>query len=209
MQYINRNSIKNTFAHTWYMYPVGVALVSMIWIWSFYAFHQPSSHQKINIFFATDVRDDSFLKEIQNKHYDKEKLREVSHSYSLPGNAIFVQKLQIALTNTDMMILDEETLSGFKNSYGEQLVEISTYIKDNYLSNTHTYYDFDSKNYGIIIKEKNSTCYLSKYMTFDEEKDYYLVLNQASTNLGKVTSEDNSYYDNALTYMDYLLEGKL
>ena len=209
MQLLNKGAIKNTFAHTWYMYPIGIALVSMIWVWSFYAFHLPSSHQKINIFFATDVKNDSFLKDIMNKHYEKEKLREVSETYSLPSGTLFVQKLQIALGSTDIMVLDETTLGGFQNQYKDQLVEFTSYIKDNYLTSSHTYYDFDGKNYGILIKEKNSTCYLTNYMTFDEEKDYYLVLNQASTNLGKVTSEDNAYYDNALTYMNYLLEGNL
>ena len=209
MQLLNKVAIKNTFAHTWYLYPISVGLVTAIWVWSFYAFHQPSAHQKIDVFFSTEVRSDSFLKDIMNKHYEKEKLRDVSHSYSLPSAVGYYQKLQIALSSSDILILDENTLSGFSNQYRDTLVEINDYIKTNYLTSEHTYYNFDEKNYGILIKEKNVQSYLSSYMTFDETQDYYLVLNQASMNLGSVLEESNAGYDNALTFMNYLLEGNV
>ena len=209
MQNFNKKATINTFSHTWYVYPLSIALIAGLWIWSYHAYHLPSAHQKINVFFASDVRNDSFLKSIMNKHYDKEKLREVSTSYSLPTGTLYYQKLQIALVESDILILDENTLSGFANKYQEQLVEITTDIKDTYLTSDHEYYQFNSKDYGIIIKEKNVICYLNEYMTFDENQNYYLLLNQSSTNLGKIKGDDNAYYDNALTYMDYLLEGNI
>ena len=209
MQLLNKTAIKNTFAHTWYLYPISIGIISAIWVWSFYAFHLPSAHQKIEIFFSTEVRSNAFLTSIMNKHYEKEKLREVSHNYSLPSGVAYYQKLQLALSSSDILVLDEGTLSGFANQYQDTFVEINDYIKINYLTSEHTYYNFDEKNYGILIKEKNAQSYLSNYMTFDETQDYYLVLNQASTNLGSVLDEGNADFDNALTFMDYLLEGNI
>lgn len=209
MQILNKNAIKNTFAHTWYLYPISIGLIVGIWVWSFHAYHLPSAHQKIDVFFSSEVRNGDFLKSIMNKHYEKEKLRDVTYSYSLPTGATYYQKLQIAISNSDMMVLDKNTLEGFANQYQGTLVEITNDVKTKYLTSEHTYYQFNSKDYGILIKEKSVVNYLSNYMTFDEEQDYYLVLNQASKNLGSIYDEGNAYYDNALTYMNYLLEGDL
>ena len=43
----------------------------------------------------------------------------------------------------------------------------------------------------------------------NEEKDYYITFSPASVNTGKMYNEDNAYYDNALTFMNYLLLGNL
>ena len=45
-----------------------------------------------------------------------------------------------------------------------------------------------------------------QYMTFYND-DYYLVITKASTNTGKLYNEKNEYYDNALTIVNYLMEG--
>jgi len=209
MQLFNKSSIKKSFVYTWYLYPIAIAIIVVLWIWGFSAFHAPSAHQELAIFFAANVHNDSFLVSIMNNHYEREKLRSITSSYSSVGSAGFVDKLKIAMNNADIMILDEDTLGGFIHYYDQTLVEFSDYVKDNYLDSDHNYYKFDDKDYGLLIKEKGVECYLNNYMTFNEEKDYYLVLNLASSNLGSIINENNAYYDNALTYMNYLVEGNL
>ena len=208
MQLLNKKAIKNSIAHTWFLYPISIGLVTAIWMWGFYAFHQPSNHQKLTIFFATDINNESFMNSIMNKHYDKEKLRLINPSYTLPNNIAYYQKLQIALSNADMLILDETTLSGFEHQYANQFTEMNDYVKG-YLKDQKSFYQFEGKDYGVLIKQKETQCYLNSYMTFDEAQNYYLVLTASSTNLGARYDEANAYYDNALTYMSYLLEGDL
>ena len=209
MQVFNKTSIKNTFAHTWYLYPVAIALVSVIWIWSFNVYHQPTTHQKLNLFFSTEIHNESFLNDIKNDHYEREKLREVTPSYALPTSVGYYSKLQVALSNSDLLILDETTLAGFEHQYETSFVKINDYIKNNYLNNDYTFYKFNEEDYAVLIKEKETTHYLSSYMTFDESQNYYLVLSSSSKNLGPVLDEGNAYYDNALTYTTYLLTGDL
>lgn len=204
MQKINKTSILRILAHTWYTYPLVAILITLVWLWGFQAFHQPSNHQRLNIFFATEVKNESFLKDIL-KNYDREELREITPSYALPTAAGFTTKLQLAINTADLLILDEKTMFEFNDHQENFFVEMDSYIKETYLSSEDTYYDYQDKSYGVLLKNKESEHYLQNYMEFDETKNYYIALSVASKNLGKVLDEYNAHYDNALTIMKYLI----
>ena len=95
MQIINKSSVKKSLTYTWYLYPISAALLALLWLWSFQAYHQPSAHQKLNVFFATDIKNEGFIKDILKK-YDPENLRQVNPSYSLPDGVGYYQKLKTA-----------------------------------------------------------------------------------------------------------------
>ena len=204
MQLFNKESVKSTFTHTWYLYPLLVALASVLWLWGFQAYHQPSAHQKLIMFFASEVKKNSFANKIMNDHYDRETLRQIDLFYGLPTSAGYRQKVNIYLNSSDFLILDEGTLGDLTDREGTFFVSMDSYIKE-YVPTTVTYFSKNSKDYGIRIKEKNTVSPLSEYMTFDETKDYYLFLSVTSKNLGKYYDDNNEKYDNALTYMRYLL----
>ena len=204
MQKYNKASIAKTFVHTWYIYPITAIIITLLWLWGFQAFHQPSTHQKLNIFFATEIKNESFLKDILKK-YDKEDLREITPSYSLPSGVGYTTKLQVAINNADLLILDEKTMFDFNGHQDNFFVEMSPYIKETYLSNEDSYYDYEEKSYGVLLKNKEQEHYLKQYMEFDETKNYYIAISIASKNIGKVIDENNAHYDNALTIMKYLI----
>lgn len=204
MQKINKTSIGRIFAHTWYIYPITAIILTLLWLWGFQAFHQPSAHQILNIFFATEVKNESFLKDILKK-YDKEDLREITPSYSLPTGVGYTSKLQIAINSGDLLILDDKTMFDFNGHHQNYFIEISSYIKETYLSNDDIYYTYEDKSYGVLLKNKESEHYLQHYMDFDESKDYYIAISLASKNIGKALDENNAHYDNALTIMKYLI----
>ena len=116
----------------------------------------------------------------------------------------FTTQLQVAINTADVIILDETTLNGFKDHYQNYFVEIDDYAKS-YLTSEDTYYHDNSKDYGVLLKSKNTEHWLNQYMVFEEDKDYYITLSVASKNLGKITSEENAYYDNALSVMKFLI----
>ena len=205
MQSINKSSVSKIFSHTWYIYPLSIIIIALIWLWAFQAYHQPSSHQKLELFFASDINDETFIKSILNK-YDKEKCREINPSYCLPTKAGYTSKLQIAVNNADLLILDETTLKGFDGHDDNYFVEIKDDIKNEYIETTASYYSYEEHKYGVLLKESGVAHWLDKYMTFLEDSNYYICLSIASKNLGKITSVDNSYYDNALTIINYLLK---
>lgn len=204
MQLINSSSIKKTFAHTWYLYPIAIAITAILWLWGFQAFHQPSAHQSLTIFFASEVKDSTFTTHILNQ-YEKEDLREIKISYSLREGAGFTTKLQLAINTGDLLVLDEKTLSEFNGHQSDFFTEITSEVKNQYYPNSYTYYSDDGKDYGIFLKGKGENHYLNSYMNFDENEDYYIVLLVGSQNLGKITSLENEHYDNALTVVNRLI----
>ena len=211
MQLYNKEMGKKIFSHTWYIYPLAIGLIVVLWLWGFEAFHQPSAHQSLTIFFASQIKKDSFAKEIRVNHYDRENLREVSVPNALPSSTGFVSKLDMYLSHSDILVLDEKTIDDFKNYKDRFFVDIPQDIQNEYYSEFTDYYLYEDEehvthSYGIRIKKKGEASYLDDYMTFDSGYDYYACLSLSSQNLGKISGENNSRYDNALTFMKYLLK---
>ena len=208
MQLISKTSTKKTFAHTWYVYPIVGTLLTLLWIWSFQAFHQPSTHQKLNMFFATEIRNEKFINNILEK-YAKEDLREITPSYCLPSKGTtYESKLNLALNvqnNTDILVLDDVSLYSFRNVYSSFFLEMSPTIQSKYLTADDSYYKFDDKDFGVLLKKKGEDHYLKQYMDFEEDRDYYIVISSASKNIGEALGENNAHYDNALSVMKYLI----
>ena len=205
MQLINKDAIKKTFAHTWYIYPISVILMTLVWMWGFQAYHQPTKLEKLTMFIAANVKRTSFANKIMNDNYPREKLREVNVFYSLPNAVGYRSKVNIYLNDSDFLILDETTISELAERSATFFAKMDDYVKTYIPSSTVTYFSRETIDYGIKIKNKNEESWLSTYMTFDENQDYYLFLSITSKNLGKLYNEKNEKNDNALTYMNHLL----
>ena len=202
MQIINKSSIKKSLTYTWYLYPISAALLALLWLWSFQAYHQPSAHQKLNVFFATDIKNEGFIKDILKK-YDPENLRQVNPSYSLPDGVGYYQKLKIAINSADILVLTQNSFESYKDSYGTFFVKVTDYVKEKcQITDNQVFND-----YGILLKNGSDDCYLSQYMDFRPNENYYIALSVTSKNLGSALDEKNAYYDNALTFVHYLIEG--
>ena len=204
MQLFNKTAIKKTFAHTWYLYPLVGALIGLLWLWGYQAYHQPNTHQMLSIFFATEIHDESFLKNIMKK-YDKEDLREIDPSYGLPSSNGYASKLQLAVNSADLLILDDKTMFDFNGHQQNFFYEITPSVKETYLKDETSYYTYEEKDYGVLLKNKEAEHFLQKYMDFDESKDYYIAISIASKNVGSLIDENNAHYDNALSIMKYLI----
>ena len=209
MQLINKSAIRRIFSHTWYIYPLVAGIVAIIWLWAFPTFHQPTKHETLTLFFATEIKNDKFINKIQ-KNYKEERLREVEIHYSLPDASGYYSKLKTYLANSDLLILDKNTLDEFAGYQDRLFYNITDEIKTNYISGEHEYYTYSDEEhtytYGVKLKDKGMEHYLSNYMTFDELSDYYIVLSTSSVNVGVLKGNNNAKYDNALTFMNYLLE---
>ena len=211
MQLLNKSAIKKTFAHTWYIYPLLIGIITILWIWGFQVFHLPSSHQTLVMFFATNITDNSFAKDIQKTYYQREELRQVDTFYSLPTTSGYYTKLQLYLQKGDMLILDKKTIDDFKGYQERFFIEIDDELITRYELTNYEFYTYtDSESvehrYGIKIKDKSQKGYLDDYMTFDPSFDYYITLSTSSVNLGYLGGKANTPYDNAITYMKHLLE---
>lgn len=214
MQLLNKEASKRIFAHTWYLYPLFIGITTLLWYWGFQAFHLPSAHQQLVMFFATNIYNESFATDLQNYYYAPENLRQVSAFHSLPSATGYYSKLQIYLNKSDILVLDKKTIDEFKGYQDRFFVEINDYVINYYGLSNYEYYEYTDASevthkYGIKLKGREEEHFLQRYMMFDEGYDYYIMLSISSVNLGFVNSMDNIYYDNAITYMKHLLELKI
>ena len=201
MQKLNKSIVKNTFTYTWFIYPMSAILLALIWLWSFPTFHMPSAHQKIDVFFATDITSEEFADKILEK-YDRENLREINPTWALPNSALYAQKLQIALSNSDILVLPKTVFQRYSVDYSLFFVEVTSYVQEQCQIDSSLVVD----NYGITLKSKGVEHYLEQYMTFVDD-DYVIAFSTSSKNVGAAMKEDNAPYNNALTFVHYLIEG--
>ena len=211
MQLFNKESAKKTFAHTWYIYPLTIGLITLVWIWGFQTFHLPSAHQMLTIFFATRISNTSFAKDIQKTYYAREDLRQVDVFHSLPTASGYYTKLQLYLQKGDMLVLDKKSIDDFKGYQEKFFVEFSDEFIQKYELDNYEFYTYlDNENiehkYAVKLKNKTGNHYLDSCMTFDADYDYYITLSTSSKNLGYLGGKGNERYDNAITYMKHLLE---
>ena len=203
MQVLNKSLVKNTFTYTWFIYPAAGIILTLIWLWSFPTFHQPSAHQKIDAFFATEITNEKFIDLIKEK-YAPEDLREVNISYSSPNNlAVYTEKLKIAITNSDFLVLTRKQFEAYGVNYGVFFSPVTSYIQEKCGVEESQVID----NYGIEFKKQGEAHYLEQYMTF-EDADYVLAFSVSSKNLGEAGGKNNAEFDNALTFVRYLIEGQ-
>lgn len=203
MQTINKPLIKKSFVYTWYLYPLLVGLSSILLLWGFEAYHLPKGYQRLNIFIAANVKSENFKEEIK-KNFDENELREINYYYSLPSRDEYVSKLDLYLSDTDLLILPEKNLEEFGKYLDNFFIELDQETKTNYLKDNYQYYTYENKVYGVLIKDENTTSWLEDDMEF-EEGTYYLVLSQTSKSAGKLKEQK---HDNALKAMKYVIEGK-
>ena len=205
MQKFNKEAAKRIIVHTWYLYPIAVIIITLLLIWGFGAYHQPSAHQTISIFIGCNVRNNKFINPIQ-EHYERDKLRQINVNYAMPTDALYPQKLKIHLSQSDILILPKATVDVYKSHYEEYFIEFSASTKEQFFKDGYQYYDQEGHDFGIMFRKQDMDNPYDQYMTFYND-DYYLVITKASTNTGKLYNEKNEYYDNALTIVNYLMEG--
>ena len=205
MQTINKSLFKNTLTYTWFAYPIAGILMALLWLWAFPTFHDADAHRKLSIFLATDVTNQEFAENIKAK-YNPDILRKVNLSYALPNTATYSEKLRIALSDSDILILTRPVFESYEGSnfgYGLYFVKITDYIKEQVQIDDSVVYN----DYSIRLKNKGENHYLENYMTFADE-DYVICFSQSSQNLGTAIYSWNGQYTNAFSFVHYLLEGE-
>lgn len=218
MQLINKAVIKNKFAYTWYLYPVAIAVSFFSWFWGFGLFHQPKANEKLIFFVGAVVNDNSFTNQIKNKFNDDD-LSLVEVNGCSPSQTIYASKLNVYLSNADIIILPESEVDKFAKENEDPLAVMKNYFtaideetKLSYLSASYSYYDVEDSEkaitytYGVKVKDKNQESWLDTYFGFEDDVNYYALLTSGSINTGKLYDKENPY-DNALKALNYLAGG--
>lgn len=203
MQTINKSLLKNTLTYTWFIYPLSAVILSLLWIWIFPIAKRPSAHLRLEVFVAAKVKSNKVFNKILDK-YEKDQLKQINVDSVKHSNSFYGQKIKIAFSTSDIMILQKGSFDIYKHSGLEYFAPITSYVQEQVNIEESQVLD----GFGISLKVKNESNYLDEYIDF-EDNDYVLCFTASSPNLGLVNGEDNAKHNNALTFARYLLEGNL
>jgi len=168
----------------WVKYVVVVILSVALWIWAFGLYHAPKENEKIELFFAGEVRDFAFEKEAADAF---DELRSVEISYADPSLSVaFEQKYSVvAMTVSDVVLVPESiaTVTECKRAF----VPISG-IGEAFMQ--------EDIAYGVYLSDA-AKARLGAYFKFREER-YVAFAPASSVNAGKET-------DHSLRFIEWLV----
>lgn len=217
MQLFSKKVIASKFAYTWYLYPAIIAVSFFTWFWGFGVFHQPKPNEKLIFFVGTAVNDNSFTNMIKNK-FNEDELSLVEVNGCSPSQTIFASKLNVYLSNADIVVLPEYEIDKFAKENEQPMdvmknffCELDDETKTTYLSSSDVYYDVadsDSNNhsFAVMVKDKANESWLDTYFGFEDDVNYFALLTKSSVNTGTLYDVENQN-DNALVALGYLTGG--
>lgn len=207
MQRFNKDQCKRLFHYNWFVYPIIILVVSLLWVWGFQTFHLPTHYEGLTVFIG--ARKDKFEYQEKLKNVFTPHLREFEDiGIKRDTGNIYFDKLNIALNDySDILIIDDYTMDLFRGSdkegekadsrFPQFFTKLNTdYVKSFLPNDTKFYVDPLDKNGDSYALEFNAGKGFDKHwlysdMEFDKEQKYYLLLSYTSINLGEINSKDN------------------
>lgn len=140
-------------------------------------------YQKFNVFVATRKVDLDPLKEKIYNYIDNDTIKNVIVNQCNPElTSYYTMYTTFGLEDADILILNSEYI--VKNDLKTHFVSFES---DSSYYNDTNYIDNDV-HYGLEIYHNNHG-YLTNYITFDQDKSYYLFVNKNSKHLLELSSE--------------------
>lgn len=186
----------------YYWIPVVLIIVICFSFWHFVisAINKVKDYEKIDVFIECQAADyDRIIKlqdEIKTECPD---IVESNIYYFNEDDFNIYDYYQRFGVYSDILIINDDDLKDTDLYVHENYLDLS-FIKEEYP--TYKYYEFEGKPFGLYIDNDDFT--FSSWLTFDEKRDYCLVFNVNSINLGEYG--ENTKTSNAITTFKYLVE---
>lgn len=176
-------SFKNHFVHRLYAYILLVILVPSVLVYGIILWTNPKAEEKFAIFVDGNLIDnkafESFIKENTNI-----KNKEVNVYSTLSSLSIYPVMFQTQGLDSDLLILSDD---GVKQSYVSNFIELKNDMP--YYSDSNK--SFDKKHYGIQIFDGQQG-FLSEYIKFNSEVNYYIFINKNSVHTSKFATSSKT-----------------
>ena len=175
---------RDTFPSEWVKYVVVLILAVALWVWAFGMYHAPKKTERIELFFAGEVRDFAFEKDAADAF---EELKVVEVSYGDPSLGVaFEQKYSVvALSISDVVLVPESIAK--QTECKRAFAEISD-VGESFIQ--------EGIAYGVYLSD-GAKERLSRYFKFREER-YVAFATAASENAGKTT-------DHSIRFIEWLV----
>ncbi|NMV82444.1 MAG: hypothetical protein GX816_02705 [Erysipelotrichia bacterium] len=203
MKIFSKEVFVKSIHYDWVYYVLSVFAIIGLWSWAFGIFHRPKPYERLEIFVAAQIQDDSFCQEIEDE-FGPEGLKLVESNQALPNDNAFQSKLQVVGYNaSDLLILPESIFANLH--FFEVFIEIDNTIKDNYLTGQENFYSHEGHDYGLLIRGGEKESWLDEYLNFDVNDNYYLFISGSSHNIGDKGIYETVDFDLALDVLSYLV----
>ncbi len=145
----------------WVKYLIIVIVSVVLWVWVFGLYHAPKETEKLEVFFAGEVKDHSF-EDVAAKAVDGVKKVTLSVAYPWWGNAFDEKYSVVALTASDVVIVPEEIakdtdckrafaeLSGMGEPFVQEGVQYGAYLSKERKEELSAYFKFEYENYVVF-----------------------------------------------------------
>ena len=100
------NKFRESLPSNWVKYVVAAILSVALWIWVFGLYHAPKETEKLELFYAGEIKDYAF-EDVAMKAFDDLKSVSISNAYPWSGNAFDQKYSVVALTASDVVIVPE------------------------------------------------------------------------------------------------------
>ena len=178
----------------------------IFWISLFNQINQPNPDEKIQLFISAESYDQSLLENIESISNDE--ILDISIVCVPTSDDDYnATLLTQGMLESDLLILPKTVLDASDDSSFVPLT--STFLIDNQIDDSSlVFYSIDTINYAIQVYDGlTKTNLLPGLVTFDESdsNDYFLVLNNISSNLGVYGDTSKDYNEVGLLIMKYLI----
>ncbi|MFA5686739.1 MAG: hypothetical protein WCZ47_00360 [Bacilli bacterium] len=203
MKIFSWQNFKKRLAYDWIYYVLSIVLSIVLWRGAFGLLHRYKFYEKIELFIAANIVDDSFNEEIILQVNDPS-LKSFELNQALPSDSAFASKLQyVGYQYSDLLILSESVISNI--ACDEVFLLIDQEIKESYLEKEEEYFLFEEESYGFLLRDVNKSSWLDEYINFDISEKYYLFVSGASQNISNKGNYQTPEYDLALKCLKVLL----
>ncbi|MDD3207369.1 MAG: hypothetical protein PHV19_02505 [Bacilli bacterium] len=189
--------------YDWIYYALSFFAVIGLWSWAFGILHRPKPYEKLDIFVAAQIQNDTFCQKIKEE-FSADGLKLVESNQALPNDNAFQSKLQVVGYNaSDLLILPESVFTNIH--FSEVFIEIDEALKDDYLSGQEVFYKHEGRDYGLLVRGGEKESWLDEYLNFDVNDNYYLFISGASHNIGDKGNYQTNEFDLALAVLSYVV----
>ena len=191
-----KENLKRHLYYSWFIYLlVGFVVVAMA---NFFVNQKVKikGYEKVSIFVGTPYANETKLeKDLLNNHIDS--LLEVDILHYNESDTYFGLFLQTAGSNSDILIINGSDLSYetvLSYAYCLDTIDLS------FVPEGATYYEYDNKKYGIVIKDDDIN-YFKDYINYWPNNVYYLFINKESKNFDSIFMPNKRHHSDNATYI--------
>ena len=172
---------RESLPSNWVKYVVAAILSVALWIWVFGLYHAPKETEKLELFYAGEIKDYAF-EDVAMKAFDDLKSVSISNAYPWSGNAFDQKYSVVALTASDVVIVPESVAkeTDCKRAFAELEGVGEPYIQEGIA-------------YGVYLPESTRER-LKDYFVFGTER-YVAFAVAASVNSGQLTNRSIQFIE--------------